>query len=248
MTDEAHKICSVCNIEKSINEFSKGKATCKLCCSLKTQKYNASHKKEKADYDKQYASLHKNEKQQADAARYERNKEQINIVHKVWVEENKEHLAQYNKNYREDNKEYFTLYNREYSKNRKKNDPVFKLRKEVSSRIAGDIKRQGSSKNGSITQYLDYSIQDLKDHLENKFECWMSWDNRGVYNPKTWDDNDQSTWTWQLDHIIPQSDLPYTSMEDDNFKKCWALGNLRPLSAKLNLLEGSSRIRHKNNT
>jgi hypothetical protein len=58
-------------------------------------------------------------------------------------------------------------------------------------------------------------------NLEKQFEPWMNWQNHGVY--KNWDDNDQSTWTWQIDHIIPQSDLPYTSMEDENFKKCWAL-------------------------
>jgi 5-methylcytosine-specific restriction endonuclease McrA len=74
----------------------------------------------------------------------------------------------------------------------------------------------------------------------------MNWNNHGKYNAKTWDDNDPSTWTWQVDHIIPRSDLPYTSMEDDNFKKCWSLDNLRPLSAKQNIIEGSQKIRHLN--
>lgn len=39
--------------------------------------------------------------------------------------------------------------------------------------------------------------------------------------------------------------LPYTSMEDENFQKCWALSNLRPLSAKQNNSDGVRRIRHK---
>ena len=51
----------------------------------------------------------------------------------------------------------------------------------------------------------------------------------------TWNDEDKSTWTWKIDHIIPQSKLPYSSMEEENFKICWALENLRPLSAKENL-------------
>ena len=72
----------------------------------------------------------------------------------------------------------------------------------------------------------------------------MTWNNQGKYNPEIWNDSDQSTWTWQLDHIIPQSDLPYASMEDDNFKKCWSLENLRPYSAKQNLIDGSKRLRH----
>lgn len=73
----------------------------------------------------------------------------------------------------------------------------------------------------------------------------MNWDNYGSYGPKTWNDNDQSTWRWQLDHITPQSDLPYTSIGDENFKKCWALENLRPLSAKQNMIDGVTRTRHK---
>lgn len=81
--------------------------------------------------------------------------------------------------------------------------------------------------------------------MEKLFVPWMSWSNYGKYNSKTWDDNDQSTWTWQIDHIIPQSCLPYTSMENDNFKRCWALENLRPYSSKQNFIDGVTKIRHK---
>lgn len=74
----------------------------------------------------------------------------------------------------------------------------------------------------------------------------MSWNNYGAYRRSVWDDNDPSTWTWQIDHIIPQSDLPYQSMEDEKFKICWSLTNLRPYSSKQNLLDGVQRNRHKN--
>jgi 5-methylcytosine-specific restriction endonuclease McrA len=73
----------------------------------------------------------------------------------------------------------------------------------------------------------------------------MNWDNHGSYRKHTWNDDDSSTWSWQIDHIIPQSDLPYTSMAEENFHKSWALNNLRPLSAKQNLLDGARKIRHK---
>lgn len=85
--------------------------------------------------------------------------------------------------------------------------------------------------NESFIKYINYSIEELKLHLESKFDNNMSWINYGIY--------------WHIDHIIPQSCLPYTSMSDDNFKKCWALDNLRPLEAKQNMLDGSTRIRHK---
>jgi hypothetical protein len=72
----------------------------------------------------------------------------------------------------------------------------------------------------------------------------MNWSNNNPYDINTWNDNDQSTWVWHIDHIVLQSDLPYTSMKDDNFKKCWALENIRPLSGKQNVLDGTNRVRH----
>ncbi len=48
-----------------------------------------------------------------------------------------------------------------------------------------------------------------------------------------------------MDHIIPQEDLPYILIDEENCQKCWALENLRPYSAKQNLLDGITRVRHK---
>ena len=84
-------------------------------------------------------------------------------------------------------------------------------------------------------------MQELKEHLEKQFEPWMTWQNQGVYRLDKWDDNDSSTWKWHIDHIVPQSHLLYLSMTDDNFKKCWALENLRPLSGKENVGDGNRR-------
>jgi hypothetical protein len=138
------------------------------------------------------------------------------------------------------------IYLNEKSKRRAKilrqSDPNFVIRKSVSYFIWKSLKQSKSSKNGeSCLDYLEYTIEELKIHLEFLFEPWMNWDNHGNYKKSIWKDNDQSTWTWQIDHIIPQSKLPYTSMKDDNFKKCWALDNLRPLNSKQNILDGTSK-------
>ena len=126
-------------------------------------------------------------------------------------------------------------------------NPNFVIRRSISYFIWKSLSKSNSNKQGkSCLDYLGYTIDDLKKHLESLFESWMTWDNHGNYNSKTWDDNDKSTWIWQIDHIIPQSSLPYNSMQDDNFKKCWMLDNLRPLSAKQNNKDGISKIRHKN--
>lgn len=55
--------------------------------------------------------------------------------------------------------------------------------------------------------------------------------------------NGQERILWQIAHIIPQSQLQYSSMEDDNFRKCWSLKNLRPLSTKTNFEPGIELIK-----
>jgi hypothetical protein len=136
----------------------------------------------------------------------------------------------YKKKYIEQNKEKI---NEKY-RLRHKNDIFFKIRKNISGRINKVLKSNNSQKFGqSILKFLGYSISDLKNHLEIQFDSKMTWENYGIY--------------WHIDHIVPQSCLPYTSMDDDNFKKCWSLTNLRPLDARTNILDGATRVRHKIN-
>jgi hypothetical protein len=113
-----------------------------------------------------------------------------------------------------------------------KNNPLYLLRRRVSQMVNKQLKKKSSSKFGeSISKYINYSIQELKEHIEKQFDSNMSWQNYGIY--------------WHIDHIIPQSDLPYISMSDENFQKCWSLSNLRPLEAYQNIIEGARKTRHK---
>jgi len=146
--------------------------------------------------------------------------------------------------YKSNNKEKIKKLSRSYyEKNRKLIDPKYKLRMLLSNRIYCFLKnRNGSKNNKSILDCLPYTVLELKIHLESMFEVWMNWSNWGRYNLKTWNNNDQSTWTWQIDHIMSHSSFNYTSMDEQAFKDCWALSNLRPFSAKQNLLDGNRKI------
>lgn len=88
-----------------------------------------------------------------------------------------------------------------------------------------------------IWKYLSYTLGELKQHLESQFEPWMTWNNYGRYNSKIWNDDDSSTWTWNVDHIIPHANFIFTSVDDINFTECWSLDNLRPYSSKKNILK-----------
>ncbi len=147
---------------------------------------------------------------------------------------------QYDENFRNHRKEIM----RKYIRNRIAKDQAYKLHKNISQYIRVILKNNGSSKRGkSMLKYIGYSMKDLKNHIESQFESWMNWNNWGKYNSKTWNDNDQSTWAWNIDHIKPVSKFNYLSMEDTEFIECWALSNLRPLSAKQNILDGVHRVR-----
>lgn len=144
--------------------------------------------------------------------------------------------------YRQENKRSLNEYQKLYRKTKYDNNIDFRLKVITSASINQFLRTQNLSKNNlSVLKYLPFSIQEFKIHLENQFEPWMNWGNYGIYRANVWNDKNMNTWTWHIDHIVPQSLLSYTSMEDDNFKKCWALDNLRPLSAKRNILDGNKR-------
>tara|TARA_Y100001938_G_scaffold147001_1_gene227201 strand:+ start:688 stop:1353 length:666 start_codon:yes stop_codon:yes gene_type:complete len=80
---------------------------------------------------------------------------------------------------------------------------------------------------------LGYDKEDLAKHLESQFEDWMNWENNGRA-PK----GCERKMTWQLDHIIPRGCFPYENLNEENFKECWALKNLRPIDSVDNLFLG----------
>lgn len=259
------KKCGRCQIVKEDGDFSPSQlvrsgGVCRPCCTEKARKYREENMDKVRAYEKEYRPKyleeHKEEKKASNRAYYEENKDRIKTQTKEYREENIEWALEYAKQYYQDNKEELKERAREHREEYKprrnelqnearKNNPFEKLKHNVSNLIRITIQRQGSSKAGnSIIDHLGYSIEQLKNHLESLFEPWMTWNNWSKYDPNIWDDNNSTTWTWQLDHIIPQSDLPYNSMTDDNFKRCWDLSNLRPYSAKLNSIDGANRIRH----
>lgn len=159
---------------------------------------------------------------------------------------NKEKVSKQNQEYKKNNIEKINLYKRMYNKQKYHADPNNKIRTVISKAIRQGLIRQDSSKCGGLCMdFLQFTIEELKRHLESKFESWMNWSNYGPYR-KTWDDNNQLTWTWQIDHIIPHSMFIYNSMQDNEFKKCWSIENLRPLCSKQNCIDGVLRLRHLN--
>src|SRR5258708_7402811 len=201
------KICTKCKIEKDEGFFDKNRGECKECIKEYQKQYYTEHKEDIKEQQKQY--------------RIE-NKEDIKEQQKHYAINNKEDRKKYQKQYRIENKEDIKENKKQHLKNKYKGDPIFKLRNNVSRAINTTLHKNSSSKNGqSILKHLPYTMEELKQYLKSLFEPWMNWKNHGQYDANTWDENDQSTWKLQIDHIDPHSNFKYTSMEDDNFKICW---------------------------
>lgn len=259
------KICAKCKIEKDISEFGINNQTgrkpghntrCKECVRQRAnERYkNSASFKDIKNRDKnlptgfrkciQCSEIKEINEQNFEIYNKENSLVSFGIKCLLCRKKNKKvRRAENRRKLNESNPNYKNIY----VMSKEERDLNHKIRKNISLNIWRGLKKSGSSKAGeSCLKYLDYKIEELKSHIESLFEPWMNWDNWGIYDPKIWNDNDSSTWKWQLDHIIPHSDLPYKSMNDDNFKICWAINNLRPYSAKQNNIDGTSKIRHKN--
>ena len=261
------KKCGKCKIEKNEDNFSKCqfKRSGGICreCNTKIlaeyrnknsdkikeyqknydQKYYSENKKSILENKKQYYSENKEFISEKGKEYYVNNKEKIKEYHDSYYENNKNDIINKNKEYYVNNKEEIKKYHNLYYKNKRNTDLNFRIKTNISANIYFYLKSNGLSKNKKSTlKYIQYTIDDLKEHLEKQFESWMTWENYGKYYAKIWDNNDQSTWTWQIDHIMSHSSFNYTSMDEQAFKDCWALSNLRPFSAKQNLLDGNRKI------
>jgi hypothetical protein len=210
-----------------------------------TLEYRQKHKDHLSKVKLEYYQKNKIQIIKRISAYYHKNKDLMSKRSSEYRLKNRTMILKSKSEYYENNKHRLLKKYHEYRKKRKENDINYKIKCNISGAINIYLKHNKSSKNNESTlKHLPYSMNQLKEHLERQFEHWMNWNNYGIYVKKKWDDNDITTWTWQIDHITPHSLFKYTSMDDEEFKKCWALENLRPLNSKQNCMDGANRTRH----
>jgi hypothetical protein len=131
-----------------------------------------------------------------------------------WYEQNKEHRKEYLKEYREKNIDKIRQTKRDYERNRKASDPLYKLITNFRTAIWTVLKESNVDKYGHYFDVLQYSPEELINHLEKQFKDEMTWENYGK---------------WHVDHKLPIASFNIQEMGDDEFMKCWALDNLQPM-------------------
>lgn len=134
--------------------------------------------------------------------------------HKKWAEQNKEHLSKYIKEYRENNVDKIRQIKRDYERNRKERDPIYKLISNFRTAIYTVLKESNVDKYGHYFDILQYTPDELINHLELQFKETMTWDNYGE---------------WHVDHKLPITYFNISEMGDEEFMRCWSLDNLQPM-------------------
>lgn len=231
------KHCPRCNKDLKESEFTKSLATGKLAvyCRQCMHEYDEARKKKKKIQNKLYREQNKEKLKEYDKNYYRNNKEKCQEYNKSYHKQNREKRLEYSKQYyyknrekclelkrkeRENNGDEIRARQRKYYAENKKQltklreKPMFKLNHAMSNLIYQALKENKNEQHWE--ELVPYTLQELKEHLENQFDENMNWNNYVEY--------------WEVDHIIPRNQFNYTSCKDRNFQICWSLMNLRPLN------------------
>lgn len=215
------EICKKCGKESEEKLNSKA---CKDCI----KEYNKEYYKKNYQYFKE-----KRDKCNEENREY-RNEYALKSYH-----ENKYFHSEKSKKYREKNRDILNEKKREWDKNRpieekrryrneylkrkKQEDPVYNIKCLMRSYISSVLKVKGYKKNSKTVEILGCSFEEFKIYLESKFEHWMTWENKGLYNGEL-------NYGWDIDHIIPLS----SAKEEEDIIKLNHYTNLQPLCSKVN--------------
>lgn len=181
------------------------------------------NKKKHKEQRKKYRKRNKEKIKKRDKIYQQRNKEKAKELHKKYYQHHKEKIKKRSKRYAQNNKEKINRISRIYAKHRLLNDAIYKIRKNLRSRLWKAIKESGGKKHARTMELVGCSIEFVKEHLESQFDSKMNWNNYGSY--------------FHIDHRIPCASFDLTNSEEQ--KKCFHWSNLQPLEGKENMSKGA---------
>ena len=152
-----------------------------------------------------------------DKQRYEKNKAAHKTSSRDYYLRHHEEIKSKVRVYALNNNEKVRHAKRIRDRYRRKTDPTYKLRHNISYAVWRSLTNNSTSKaDKSWENLFGYTKEELMKHLETQFIDNMHWNNYGRGG-------------WVVDHIKPVCSFKITSVHCPEFKECWALDNLRPL-------------------
>lgn len=213
-------ICKCCLVSKNSDEFyfrkdtAKKQRECKECYRKRVFIYKEKHRTELAQTEKiRYIKNHEEILKKVNTYRME-NAAKVKIQKSLSYHRNKEAHSLRMKKYRQEHVVQIREHSRIVAIGKYRSNIPYRINNRMSCSIRLSIY---SGKNGKSWESLvGYSLEQLMNHLEKQFKQGMTWDNYGRNG-------------WHIDHVIPISAFNFQTFKDVDFKRCWALDNLRPL-------------------
>lgn len=162
---------------------------------------------------------------------YRKNNPEINKINtKKYRKNNPDRAKKSTHDYKAKNKNKIKKYAESYKARRREldalkimNDPLYALKENIRKTILKSFKKKNFIKTSITEKILGCSYIEFKAYIESKFESWMTWENRGLYNG-------QLNYGWDLDHIIPISN----ATTEGEVKTLNHFTNFQPLCSKIN--------------
>ena len=151
-----------------------------------------------------------------------RNPEKTKEACNKYREKNRLFCNRLSADYKAKHKKYYKEHHKQYMNYKRRTDLKFNLNSKMAIAIGTSLR---GNKNGKKWEDLiNYTIKDLKERLQNTIPQGYDW--RDFLNGEL-----------HIDHILPIKLFQFKTPEDEEFKQCWSLYNLRLLSAKENILK-----------
>jgi len=168
---------------------------------------------------------------------YQRDPEKYKNATKEWQEKNPDYKKSWEKEdykkdpekylersrqWRKDSPEKYRECQGKCERNRYKTSPKHNLIHKVKSAIRSSLR--GNKAGRHWEDLVGYTLDDLMGRLKSTVPEGYNW-------------QDYLKGRLHIDHIIPMRAFIFKTSEDEEFKQCWSLYNLRLLPSKENLLK-----------
>ena len=221
----------------------------KELCNAKSKEWKKANPDAVRRYTRQWQSLNRDHISSYNTEYSSRNIEKI----KAYRKKNKDQIAIRAKEYRQKKKDFLKIAAKAWheahpnykieslrkwrAENPEKNKELlrrankkragilkYKVSDNISRRISESLKK-GTKSNRHWETLVDFTVEQLKSHIEKLFQPGMTWENYGT--------------VWEIDHKIPIAVFNFEDPDHIDFRLCWSLKNLQPLERLKNRSKGA---------